>query len=551
MPRLEVIRGSEQGRVFESDELPITIGRAEDSVIRLPDDMVSRYHAQISLVNGAYVIKDLVSANGTFVNGQLVTEDPLALGDEIRVGHTVLVFGHRREQEGAERRESLTPAGALEPHSTAATIIATARAPEPTALIESLSPTDVEVLDRARRSLRTIYQVSAVLSATTHPKEVLDRVLEMVYQVVKSDHALIMLREGTSGQLDPEPIRRRSDQQDDKYVISTTITSRVLETAEGLLTRNALLDERFRRGQSIVAGNIHSAMCAPIGCHDQVLGIIYVYNDSNSASFTREDLEMLVAIGNEAGVALENARLLEAYVRAERFAAVGSAVAGLSHYIKNIINGMQAGSMVVQMAMESRDMEGLHKGWEIVRGNQNKIRDLVMDMLNYAKEREVRFELVNLNDIVEDVLEMMTAKLQSRGVTLEKDFSAQVRQCFLDPVGIHRALLNLVSNAIDAIKHKEGQIVVRSALDESRRMLELSVQDNGSGISAEVLPHIFEAFYSSKGSEGTGLGLAVTDKIVKEHMGTIEVESEEGKGTTFIMHLPYSTEAPVQRTSAQ
>jgi signal transduction histidine kinase len=85
---------------------------------------------------------------------------------------------------------------------------------------------------------------------------------------------------------------------------------------------------------------------------------------------------------------------------------------------------------------------------------------------------------------------------------------------------------------------------VTTELDPEGGLLRLSVEDNGCGIAAEALPHIFEAFYSSKGSEGTGLGLSVTDKIVKEHRGTIQVSSEEGKGSTFVVELPYATRFP-------
>lgn len=546
MARLQVIKGTDQGKVIETDRLPITIGREADNKLALVDDMVSRHHAQISLVDGNYVIKDLISSNGTFVNEKLVAEAVLSPGDQIRVGRTVVVFEGPPEGVAAVSPPAAPgiSAPAFQPLSTAATIIATAKPAAPSDMLESLRATDAEDMEKVRRNLRTVYEISSVLSTVTNPEEVLDRLLDMIFEVVKADHGFIMLVEEATGKLNPQAIRRRRDQEDNSYVISRTITGRVLESGEGVLTQNALLDARFRGGQSIIAGNVHSAMCAPLRCRERILGIIHVYNDSSSASFTREDLEMLVAIGNEAGVALEHARLLDAYVRAERFAAVGSAVAGLSHYIKNIINGMQAGSMVVQMAMESRDMEGLHKGWQIVRSNQNKIRDLVMDMLNYSKEREGHFEVVNLNDIVEDVLEMMTPKMEARGVRLKKELSPDIRESYLDPVGIHRALLNLVSNAIDAIKHREGEVKVSTALDQEMGLLRLSLQDNGCGIGAEALPHIFEAFYSSKGSAGTGLGLAVTEKIVKDHKGTIQVTSEEDQGSTFVIELPYATRRP-------
>ncbi|GAG52572.1 unnamed protein product, partial [marine sediment metagenome] len=223
-----------------------------------------------------------------------------------------------------------------------------------------------------------------------------------------------------------------------------TIMNMVITQGEAVLSADALADERFHGGESIVAGNIRSAICVPLRSRDKVLGLVQVHNEEGSRQFSEDDQLMMVAIGNAAGMALENARLFQTILRAERLAAVGGVVAGLSHYIKNVLNGMQAGAMVVQMTLQNKDLDGLSKGWEIVRKNLGKVKDLVMDMLSYTKERKLQLEPVNPNDIVSDVLELMQSKAQGRGIRLTANLDSRLGAAMLDPTGIHRVLLNLV-----------------------------------------------------------------------------------------------------------
>ncbi|MCK4299860.1 MAG: GHKL domain-containing protein, partial [Planctomycetes bacterium] len=162
----------------------------------------------------------------------------------------------------------------------------------------------------------------------------------------------------------------------------------------------------------------------------------------------------------------------------------------------------------------------------------------VMDMLSYSKERKLQLEPVNPNDIVNDVIELLEVKARGRSIRLSVSLDERLGAVMLDPTGIHRVLLNLVSNALDAVRRDEGVATVSTRLVAAERSLLLEVTDNGSGIPAALLPHIFEAFTTTKGLEGTGLGLAITDKIVKEHGGSINVSSQEGRGSTFTVRLP-------------
>jgi signal transduction histidine kinase len=144
-------------------------------------------------------------------------------------------------------------------------------------------------------------------------------------------------------------------------------------------------------------------------------------------------------------------------------------------------------------------------------------------------------------------MELMQAVAEENNVTLETDLSPHIGEVLLDERSLHRSLLNLVGNAIDACRDdptlgKTHRVKVTTGLD-SDRTIHFHVTDNGSGMSAEVKSKLFSSFFSTKGPQGTGLGLLVTSKLIEEHKGTIEVDSQLDQGTTFSIRLPMTTEA--------
>jgi two-component system NtrC family sensor kinase len=232
-------------------------------------------------------------------------------------------------------------------------------------------------------------------------------------------------------------------------------------------------------------------------------------------------------------------------IERERLSAVGQTVAGMAHYIKNILNGLEGGVYMVNTGLKKNKQPLLTKGWGIVQNNVAKISDLVMDMLTYSREREPDLKSCSPNDIAQDVFDLMEEKAKKSKVTLVKDFDPSIEMCFFDPAGIHRCLLNLVTNAIDACilddrKEKDWSVVIKTRTEEHG--IRFDVVDNGIGMTKEIQEKIFERFFTTKGSKGSGFGLLVTQKTIQEHGGRVVFESEFGKGTTFSLHLPYIRE---------
>jgi signal transduction histidine kinase len=296
-----------------------------------------------------------------------------------------------------------------------------------------------------------------------------------------------------------------------------------------------------------VRTGVREAICVPMQGRYGTVGVIYVDTtvplgdaiEGGQRQFTDEHLKLLIAIGHQAALAVEDTTYYSAMVQSERLAAVGQTIATLSHHIKNILQGIRGGSYLVEMGLENEDLGVTKKGWDIVSRNQNKISSLVMDMLSFSKEREPDPLPTDLVALVADIVETVHHRAAEAGTTIRWSPPADLPRMLFDPEGISRAVLNVVTNALDAVEGRpDARVEIRVTADSRSRLTRITVSDNGEGMSPETLSQIFNLFVSTKGSRGTGLGLTVSRKILKEHHGDIRAESRLGAGSTFILEFP-------------
>ncbi|MGW8255918.1 MAG: sensor histidine kinase [Thermoguttaceae bacterium] len=334
----------------------------------------------------------------------------------------------------------------------------------------------------------------------------------------------------------------------------------MIEHNEGVITSDARLDDRWNPTGSILQMGIREAICIPMQGRYDLVGAIYIDTSTTpqqyvrlggAAKFTDDHLKLMIAIGHQAALAVEDTRYYSAMVQAERLAAVGQTIATLSHHIKNILQGIRGGSYLIEMGLAGHDEEVVRKGWNIMEKNQQKISALVMDMLTFSKEREPDLTAANLNDIVNDVVELMNVRAREAEVQLDWQADQAMPELIFDPEGIHRAVLNVASNAIDAAAEKEGagRVLICSQYDAHNSMARIIIEDNGPGIPADQMEDLFKPFVSSKKSRGTGLGLPVSQKIIQEHGGRIFVQSQPGKGAHFVFEIPAVPPTPQQSNS--
>jgi signal transduction histidine kinase len=236
-------------------------------------------------------------------------------------------------------------------------------------------------------------------------------------------------------------------------------------------------------------------------------------------------------------------RLEQELIKSERLAAIGQTVASLGHYMKNILFGLKGGFYLVNTSSQDSEADSLKTGWEMLEKNMGRISDLVLDLLEYSRDREPEYESYSPNKIVNEVCELMEPRAKEHDVEIVKELDPSIGEVPLDPRDLHRCLLNLVSNAVDAclFDSSEGKrwVVQVKTILEHDGTLRFDVSDNGCGMDEEVKKKLFTTFFSTKEGRGTGLGLLIVQKIVQDHEGTIAVESKLGKGSTFTIRLPY------------
>ncbi|MCP4106985.1 MAG: response regulator [Desulfobacteraceae bacterium] len=230
----------------------------------------------------------------------------------------------------------------------------------------------------------------------------------------------------------------------------------------------------------------------------------------------------------------------EKLIQAERLAAVGETVTGLSHAIKNIAGGLKGGGFILEKGIELENRNYLLQGWEMVKGNVDKIAKLSLDLLSYAKTTEIKPLLCDPNEPALEVAELMKNRADTLGIDIRTDFAQDAEMFYFDPELIHSCLLNLVTNAIESFEEQgsvKNRVVLRTRVPGGWGV-EYQVWDNGCGMVPETREKVFQAFHTTKGSKGTGIGLMISKKIVDGHMGQIEFKSEQGKGSEFIIRLP-------------
>lgn len=546
---LLVIHGPEQGARFELGDQPVTLGRAMQCSVRILDTEVSRLHASIVPAETGFLLTDRNSANGTFVNGAAVRTYELLHGDQIQIGRTVLLFEDHQAEQPPPSNDLIT---ILQKHD-----------PTDRSSIVSQVPSNVDQeLPVIRPTQAAGYSNFAVLyriaEEAVRPSipigQLLQRILDLTIEVVGADRGCILLIEPDTQEWQLQAVSRRGSQAGAGGMpVSRSIVDYVLKVNQGVRTTDARHDQRFDPAQSILQAGIVEAMCVPLQGRLALDGVIYVdtttpadqvlARPSAGSRFREDQLRLLVAIGRQAALAVENNRYQQAIVKAERLAAMGQTIATLSHHIKNILQGVRGGSYLIDLGLNDHNEEMVRKGWQIVEKNQGKIYHLVMDMLTFSKERQPAWQEASVNQTVADVVELIQPRAEESHVTLEFTPAPDLPETTFDPEGIHRAVLNVVINAIDAVEGRENaRVVIKTGFLAETQMICVSVEDNGPGISDEQMKKLFSLFESTKGARGTGLGLAVSQKILREHGGEITVESRLGQGARFTLAWPRSEE---------
>lgn len=576
-----MIQGKDQGSRFELLEALIKIGRDPTNHIQLRDAEVSRHHAKIVCDADVYQLCDDHSVNGIFVNRKRVKEHVLLNGDQILLGQTLLLFADTPSNDSSRNEEEIAGKLTINKDSlqNESAVNGTAVVDEIALPHSPLFSESTEWSPQAVSHLKMMYHTTLVTSQTLEIGVLLHRILDLIFEWNHIDRGCILLYDPEALQLVPLATREASAPKGEKssttpFAINQSIVGYVLKRREGVLTNDVQNDSRWGE----IEDDVREVICAPMMGRYGLVGIIYIDTlkdgtviSSGKPRFTEEHLQLMIAIAHQAALAVEDTRYYKGMIQGERLAAVGQTITTLSHHIKNILQGISGGSHLIQMGLDQHDETLIRQGWDIVERNQNRISHLILDMLTFSKDQEPAYELGNINDTVVEVVEMLQNYAEESKVELSIEDNVFVPDFFYDLEQIHRAIINVVMNSIDAAQNRgeellndsdidlgidthlshtllsfreisKGLVQIRLSIDRSRSIVRIAIDDNGSGIPATDRQALFRPFYSHKRGRGNGLGISVAYKVVKEHGGTIRISDSPLGGARFEVELPLKLE---------
>jgi adenylate cyclase len=445
-----------------------TVGRHPDNTVQVLDRIVSKEHCRITRApNGSYVLRDVGSLNGSYVNGERVAEKVLGTGDQITLGNTVLRFEDEQDgqQQKNERLRSITMAGGGVVQSQVRS-----RLDATTHFLPAAEIDDVEALKNDYEKLRIAHELSQKLNIETNLDQLLQQIVDETFAIIRADRAVILLLE--NNELVPRYLRTK--REDDSIKLSSSILEEVKNNKKAVLSSDAMVDERFKAAKSIIMQGIRSTMCVPLLYADQLLGAMHMDSMLTTGAFTEKDLQLFQGIANQAAVAIENHRLAK---KIEREAATRAEFQRLLS--PNLVEQIVSGALQLDKA-----------------GTKRVVTMLFADIRGFTSmsERTAPEEMVKT---LNEYFEMMVDVLFAHGGTLDKYVGDEVIGLFGAPVSLPDAPLRAVRCGLE----------MQRALGEFNRIRATNGQEPiHVGIGINTGPVIAGAIGSSRTLQYTVIG---------------------------------------------
>ncbi len=282
--------------------------------------------------------------------------------------------------------------------------------------------------------------------------------------------------------------------------------------------------------------------------------VIQTFNDGKPhsaekivASKSGKKYNVLVSTGpvkNESGKIIQvmqmSINITEIRQLEGRLSSIGLLIGSISHEMKNMLTSLDGGIYIVNSGFAKNNMEKMREGWEDVKLVVNRIKSMVMDILYYLKERELEFRVVDALKFANDVADTFELRLRTSDIDFTRDFDESPCSINIDTELIHTALVNILENAFDACVESELKTrrCISFGLRQDEKNIIFEIRDNGVGMGRKIMRNMFTLFFSSKGKQGTGLGLFMANKMIEQHSGEIKVDSSLGEGSRFKIILP-------------
>jgi len=292
---------------------------------------------------------------------------------------------------------------------------------------------------------------------------------------------------------------------------------------------------------------VNSFATVPLVAKDRAIGVILVDNMFNQRPITDGDIRFLTMFAYQAALAIENAvihtnletmnkdmRVMhEQLVQSEKMAALGAMIAEITHEIRNPL--VSIGGFTRRLAKKLQSSED-KKYIDIIISEVTRLEGIIHDNLSYIKEVAPQLSESDINTVLQDILALYEDELSQRHIVVERDLASALPHLMIDPQQIKQAVINIIKNAMEAMENG-GTLFIRTYAASDAPEAALEIGDTGSGISSKAMHNIFNPYYTTK-PRGTGLGLPITNRIIKAHGGRIELKNRESGGALFTIKLP-------------
>ncbi len=385
-------------------------------------------------------------------------------------------------------------------------------------------------------------EIIALVHSSTDVREVLELVVSKVTQILGAKGTMFRSLDLEKGQLELCAAYGLSDHYVSKGPVSNMrVIEEMYRENRPVIIDDILNDPRVQYPEEAWEEGIRMMLNLPITLRKDIIGVIRICF-AEKRIFPEEELDFLSSVAQECACAVERAWLFEELqcrydqlaTRTDKLTALGRMAAGIAHEINNPLSGILLFSTSLR---EKADPGGtVGEGLDIIIEETVRCREIIKDLLEFSREKTHQQTMANLNTIIQKTLSLLDNMFRGNRIEITKDLFSDLPECLLNQNQIQQVFTNLLLNSTEAIG-RDGTIKVSSRFDLDRMCIVGEVEDTGSGISEDDLGRIFEPFYTTK-PQGTGLGLAVSYGIVKNHQGTLKAFNNPGGGARFVVEIP-------------